>query len=104
MYSVEDLILKILKHKSSGEIDEIKVDLQRVCTYGFGSCQEDIGYIEFLYKHYSQEISKINNMTLYTIVWELYYGHFKKCIDFQKFKEFDNIYHNLGKEIEKIVC
>ena len=64
MYSVEDLILKILKHKSSGKIDEIKVDLQRVCTYGFGSCQEDIGYIEFLYKHYSQEISKINNMTL----------------------------------------
>ena len=48
MYSVEDLILKILQHKSSGEIDEIKVDLQRVCTYGFGSCQEDIGYIEFL--------------------------------------------------------
>lgn len=46
----------------------------------------------------------IMNYSIYTIVWELYYGHFKKCIDFQKFKEFDNIYHNLGKEIEKIVC
>lgn len=44
------------------------------------------------------------NYSIHTIVWELDYGHFKTNIDFMEFKEFDNIYHNIGKEIEKIVC
>ena len=50
MDNVKELILKILKYKSDSIIDEIKVDLQRVCIQGFGNNQEDIGYICFLLK------------------------------------------------------
>ena len=64
MDNVKELILKILKYKSDSIIDEIKVDLQRVCIQGFGSNQEDIGYICFLFKHYAQEISFIESRTL----------------------------------------
>ena len=64
MDNVKELILKILKYKSDSIIDEIKVDLQRVCIQGFGNNQEDIGYIYFLFKHYAQEISFIESKTL----------------------------------------
>ena len=64
MDNVKELILKILKYKSDSSIDEIKVDLQRVCIQGFGNNQEDIGYICFLFKYYAQEISFIESKTL----------------------------------------
>ena len=64
MDKVEKLILKILEYKNDTSLDEIKVDLQRVCIQGFGNSQEDIGYICFLFKHYAQEISFIESRTL----------------------------------------
>ena len=64
MDNVKELILKILKYKSDSSIDEIKVDLQRVCIQEFGNNKEDIGYICFLFKHYAQEISFIESRTL----------------------------------------
>lgn len=64
MNSIEELILKILEYRSSSDIDEIKVDLQRICVYGFGNDNEDIWYVKYLFKHYREEINFINNMTL----------------------------------------
>ena len=62
MDNVKELILKILKYKSNSGVDEIKVDLQRICSQGFGNSQEDIGYVNYLFKYYSQEINIINNI------------------------------------------
>lgn len=64
MDKVEKLILKILEYKNDTSLDEIKVDLQRVCANGFGNYQEDIGYIRFLFKYYAQEINFIENRTM----------------------------------------
>ena len=56
MDNVKELILKILKYKSDSGVDEIKVDLQRICSQEFGNSQEDIGYVNYLFKYYSKEI------------------------------------------------
>ena len=37
--NIEELILKILEQKNDSDIEEIKVDLNRVCMQGFGSDQ-----------------------------------------------------------------
>lgn len=63
MDNVKELILKILEYKSDSGVDEVKVDLQRICSQGFGNSQEDIGYVNYLFKYYSQEINIINNIT-----------------------------------------
>jgi hypothetical protein len=39
MDNINELILKILKCKSDSDVDEIKVDLQRICNQGFGNDQ-----------------------------------------------------------------
>lgn len=67
MNNVNELILKILKYNSDSDIDEIKVDLPRVCSQGFGNDQEDIGYISYLFKHYSREINIINSTNMSSI-------------------------------------
>ena len=63
MDNVKEPILKILKYKSDSGVDEIKVDLQRICSQEFGNSQEDIGYVNYLFKYYSKEINIINNIT-----------------------------------------
>ena len=64
MDKIEKLIIKTLEYKNDTSLDEIKVDLQRVCANGVGNYQEDIGYIRFLFKHYAQEINFIKNETM----------------------------------------
>lgn len=61
MDNINELILKILKYKSGSDVDEIKVDLQRICNQGFGNDQEDIGYVRYLFKYYREEINIINS-------------------------------------------
>lgn len=63
MDNVNELILKILKYKSDSDIDEIKVDLQRIYSQEFENDQEDIGYVRYLFKHYNEEINIINDST-----------------------------------------
>ena len=60
--NLEVLILKILEHKNNSDIDELQIDLKRICTPGFGSDQADMGYVAYLYKHYNNEIQVIKNM------------------------------------------
>ena len=60
--NIEELILKIQEQKNDSDIDEIKVDLNRICMQGFGSDNLDMGYIEYLYKHYNNEIQVINRI------------------------------------------
>lgn len=62
--NIEELILKILEQKNDSDIEEIKVDLNRVCMQGFGSDQFDIGYIDYLYKHYNNEIQTIRSVPI----------------------------------------
>ena len=62
--NIEELILKILEQKNDSDIEEIKVDLNRVCMQGFGSDQFDIGYIDYLYKHYNNEIQAIRSVSI----------------------------------------
>ena len=47
MDNVKELMLKILKYKSDDNIDEVKVDLQRVYDEKFGYTEEDIGYAKY---------------------------------------------------------
>lgn len=60
--NIEELILMILEQKNNSDIEEIKVDLNRICMPGFGNDQLDIGYIDYLYKHYKSEIQAISNI------------------------------------------
>ena len=57
--NIIDLIYKILEYKSDSEIDEIKIDLKRVVDPKFGSNESDVGYVNYLYNHYSSEIQTI---------------------------------------------
>lgn len=59
--NLDALILKIIEYKNNSELEEVKVDLNRVCTQGFGNDTADIGYMSYLYKHYSNEIQFINS-------------------------------------------
>ena len=62
--NIEELILKILEQKNDSDIEEIKVDLNRICMPGFGYDQLDMGYVEYLYKHYNNEIQTIRNVPI----------------------------------------
>ena len=62
--NIEELILKILEQKNDSDIEEIKVDLNRVCMQGFGSDQFDIAYKDYLYKHYNNEIQAIRSVSI----------------------------------------
>ena len=60
--NIDELILKILEQKNDSELEEIKVDLSRICVAGFGNDKFDLGYIDYLYKHYNKDIQVIYNI------------------------------------------
>ncbi len=59
--NLEALLLKLLEYKNNNDIEELKVDLKRICDPWFGNDQIDNGYIDYLYKHYNNEIQYIYN-------------------------------------------
>lgn len=69
------LILKILEYKIDSSIDEIKVDLKRVCEKNFGNTVEDNFYIEYLFKYYSYEINIIREKIFSTGIGVANYGN-----------------------------
>lgn len=62
MDPISELVQKILNYKTDSNVEEIKVDLKRVCTKMFGYDNADIGYIQYLYKYYNNEIIFIKRM------------------------------------------
>ena len=62
MDNLEVLILKILEQKNDSDIDELQIDLKRICAPGFGIDEADMGYVEYLFMHYNNEIQAIDRM------------------------------------------
>jgi hypothetical protein len=61
MNNVSLLITKILEQKGKDDVEEVKVDLKRVVVPNFGYDKADLGYIEYLFKYYQNEINYINS-------------------------------------------
>lgn len=61
MNSLSSLLTKILEQKGNDDVEEIKVDLKRVIVPNFGIDKADLGYINYLFKHYQNEINYIDS-------------------------------------------
>lgn len=48
---------------------------------------------------YLLDIILLLNYTLYNVVYELYYGQYKKLISLEEYKNFDKMYHNIGNKL-----
>lgn len=61
MDKLRTLITNILKEKCGDDVEEVKLDLKRVLVSDFGADKADLGYIEYLWKHYQNDISIIES-------------------------------------------
>lgn len=75
---MEELIRKIIDDKANEEIDEVKVDLERVInirTYNINNTinidSVDYGYITYLYRYYDDEIKWINANSILIPIYQV---------------------------------